>query len=111
MRLHLALLALVVSVSSAVAADTSFLLQNRSEDIIIEAFVMPVQGGGRVDVLGTNVLGPGKQKRVTGPSNRGCVFNMIFTFADGHEVGRSNVNLCEISRISTTGAGIGINWQ
>ena len=40
--------------------------------------------------------------------NRGCLFDVAFTFYGGHVVNRRNLNLCTITELSTTGQGVGV---
>jgi hypothetical protein len=60
------------------------------------------------DLLGSDVIAPGRRKRVVPHDNRGCLFDVAFTFYGGHIVNRRNLNLCTITELSTTGQGVGV---
>jgi hypothetical protein len=101
-----ALLALTVP---AQAEHTSFVVVNRSPVTLMEVYATSVvnRSFGQ-DLLGSSVISPGGRKRVAPYDNRGCLFDVKFTFYGGHEVNRRNLDLCTITELSTTGQGVGI---
>ena len=111
MRRMLALLALLVGITAAGAAEAQnrFWLENQSGVTIREAYV----SASRVDfwgpdILGTSVLPAGQRVWVT-PSFGDCVLDVRVVYMDGRAEERRNVNACGLSRIvfGAGGAGAG----
>jgi hypothetical protein len=109
MKLLLVLIAFLFASPPALADHTSFVVTNRSPVTILSVYATSVvnrQYG--YDLLGNGVIEPGQRRRVVPYDNRGCLFDVKFTFLGGHEVTRRGLNLCTITVLSTTGEGVGI---
>jgi hypothetical protein len=106
-KAFLALLALLAT--PAWADHTSFYVVNRSPVVLLEVYATSTlnRSYGQ-DLLGANVIDPGQRRKVYPYDNRGCLFDVKFTFVGGHEVNRRDLNLCTITELSTTGQGVGI---
>jgi hypothetical protein len=104
-----AILAFFVFATPALADHTSFYVVNRSPVALMEVYATSVvnRSFGQ-DLLGTSIINPGNRRLVRPVDNRGCLFDVAFTFYGGHIVNRRNLNLCTITELSTTGQGVGI---
>jgi hypothetical protein len=102
-------LALIVIPTVVWADHTSFYVINRSPVALMEVYATSVvnRSFGQ-DLLGTSIIAPGNRKLVRPVDNRGCLFDVAFTFYGGHTVNRRNLNLCTITELSTTGQGVGV---
>jgi hypothetical protein len=103
-----ALVALLVG-PEAKADHTHFYVVNRSPVTIMNVYATSVvnRSFGQ-DLLGDAVIAPGARKRVVPHDNRGCLFDVAFTFYGGHVVNRRGLDLCTITELSTTGQGVGV---
>jgi hypothetical protein len=101
-------IALLIS-TPALADHTSFYVVNRSPVTLMEVYATSVvnRSFGQ-DLLGSSVINPGNRKLVRPVDNRGCLFDVAFTFYGGHTVNRRNLDLCTITELSTTGQGVGV---
>jgi hypothetical protein len=91
------------------ADHTSFYVVNRSPVTLMEVYATSVVNRSfGSDLLGSGVVSPGGRKLIRPVDNRGCLFDVAFTFYGGHVVNRRNLNLCTITELSTTGQGVGI---
>jgi hypothetical protein len=106
--LRFALIALLIS-TPALADHTSFYVVNRSPVALMEVYATSVvnRSFGQ-DLLGASIINPGNRKLVRPVDNRGCLFDVAFTFYGGHTVNRRNLNLCTITELSSTGQGVGV---
>jgi hypothetical protein len=106
--LRFALIALLIS-TPALSDHTSFYVVNRSPVALMEVYATSVvnRSFGQ-DLLGPHIINPGNRRLVRPQDNRGCLFDVAFTFYGGHTVNRRNLNLCTITELSTTGQGVGV---
>jgi hypothetical protein len=96
--------------TTPVLADhTSFYVVNRSPVALMEVYATSIvnRSFGQ-DLLGSSIINPGGRKLVRPVDNRGCLFDVAFSFYGGHTVNRRNLNLCTITELSTTGQGVGV---
>ena len=100
---------LLLSTAAARSDHTSFWVINRSPVALMEVYATSVvnRSFGQ-DLLGSSIINPGNRKLVRPSDNRGCLFDVAFTFYGGHTVNRRNLNLCAITELSTTGQGVGV---
>jgi hypothetical protein len=85
--------------------DTSIRVVNRSNAVVNELYFNPTRlSNWGPDRLGANVLASGASSNYR-PSPGGN-YDFKAVFANGREVERRNVNLCEVSTVTISGNGI-----
>jgi hypothetical protein len=106
---YFTLFAALTAATPAKSDHTSFYVVNRSPVALMEVYATSVvnRSFGQ-DLLGANIINPGNRRLVRPVDNRGCLFDVAFTFYGGHTVNRRNLDLCTITELSTTGQGVGI---
>lgn len=109
MRLALATAAALASIAFAappVAAQSrqDFSLVNRTGYQINEVYVGPSSSPNwGNDVLGSQVLGTGRQVQVRFPrSSSECAYDLKVVYSDGDTTEWRRINLCQISTITLT---------
>lgn len=86
-------------------SDTSFILINRSQTEISEIYVSLVKKNqwGR-DLLGSNVVPPGRQFDIQPPRDEGCIFDVKVVFTGNRTEERSAQDLCQLTEIAFDGS-------
>lgn len=96
--------AAVLTATPAEAEDLGFTLENRSSYDVMEFYASPVDiDDYEEDILGRDVLASGESTRVTiADGSEQCEYDMLFVFADGDELRRDGVDLCETGSYTLT---------
>ena len=84
----------------ALAQDVQYELINGSGLTLMEFYAGPAgEGGGRVDLLGANVLASGETGTVAIPDGTHCERDLRFVFEDGSERVETT-NICDQASLS-----------
>jgi hypothetical protein len=95
--------AMLAPVSSALAQDLVFMLDNQSSYDIYEFYASPSDvGDWEDDILGRDVLPSGQAVRITiADARTQCEYDVLVVFEDGDEL-TDTVDLCETGSYTVT---------
>ena len=86
------------------ALDTTVQLKNQSRESIFSIHVSPVASDKwGPDLLGSDVLLPGKEFTLQPPVSQGCRYDVMVEYESGKKQERRDQNFCELVEIDFDG--------